>query len=350
MIKFGDFAKARIEQEAADTVRYRIQFRHNDIGRKEIDALVSLFTTGKLEFTNCIELINRAKLDDNVFNNLLSLANVKNNVEEINNIQNMAGVELPQEEKKDENHLNLENVSDFTKDGKNYIKMHYNDGTIKIIENNFNASGKEIFGYIQEKYAINNNDGVKNATDIFEGLIETCHEVKLTNIKNMTEEEYSNIKSSDKDKLNVIKRKYEQDNEKVNILASPEENIYIVQLPNKDEKTISVEKKDGIYVIYDLEEKGYKHDNQDNNSVTNNINDEYVDADNVNGLDDENITYDKGKDDPTYVNKKDKVKVLTLKRQLPNSMAGYMDAALLSLIVGMSSASLIAILIKLITR
>ena len=67
MIKFGDFAKARIEQEAADTVRYRIQFRHNDIGRKEIDALVSLFTSGKIEYRNCIEIINRAKLDDELF-------------------------------------------------------------------------------------------------------------------------------------------------------------------------------------------------------------------------------------------------------------------------------------------
>lgn len=352
MIKFGDFAKARIEQEAADTVRYRIQFRHNDIGRKEIDALVSLFTSGKIEYRNCIEIINRAKLDDELFNNIINY-NKNNNLKLHQADDKLPNVELPQQDLKEENHLNLENVSDFTKDGKNYIKMHYSNGTIRIIENSLNGSGQEIFKDYQSRYGINSNDGAINATNIFETLINEFHEVTLTNIKDMTKEEYNNLKPKEKELFDIIRKKYVG----YEIIASPEENIYVISSAGKDEKVVSVEERDGKYVIYDVDEKGYKHNNQDNNSVTNDINceHEYVDVDNVNTNTEvinfnENEEYEKAQDDPTYVNKKDKVKVLTLKRQYSTSKAGYMDAALLSLIVGMSSASLIAILIKLITR
>lgn len=352
MIKYGDFAKARIEQEAADTVRYRIQFRHNDIGRKEIDALVSLFTSGKIEYRNCIEIINRAKLDDELFNNIINY-NKNNNLKLHQADDKLPNVELPQQDLKEENHLNLENVSDFTKDGKNYIKMHYSNGTIRIIENSLNGSGQEIFKDYQSRYGINSNDGAINATNIFETLINEFHEVTLTNIKDMTKEEYNNLKPKEKELFDIIRKKYVG----YEIIASPEENIYVISSAGKDEKVVSVEERDGKYVIYDVDEKGYKHNNQDNNSVTNDINDEheYVDVDNVNTNTEvinfnENEEYEKAQNDPTYVNKKDKVKVLTLKRQYPTSKAGYMDAALLSLIVGMSSASLIAILIKLITR
>lgn len=350
MVGNSEFKKARIEQEAADTVRYRIQFRRKDIGRKEVDLLVSLFTNGKLEYKNCIELINRSKLDDDMFNKLLSLAQDKKTELKVENIDEklqVPNMELPQEETKKENQLNLENVSDFTKDGKDYIKMRYSDGSIKIIENSIGKSGKEIFEYLQSRYNINSSDGINNATMIFENLIKSYHEVKLTNVKNMTKEEYNNLNLKEKELFNIIRRKYVG----YEIIASPEENIYVISLPGKDEKVVSVEERNGMYVIEEVDEKGYRNNNKTNdNKVENeyvNGNTEVINFDNI-YENNENEEYDKAKEDPTYVSKKNKQ--LVKKLQPPYSKAGYMDAALLALIVGMSGMSLTAIMLHLITK
>ena len=400
MASFLEYSMANSKVIAAvnDAFVYRNDYRHINGNRNDIEYLISLFRSGKLDEKTCIAIFDKAKMNNNIFDSLILLSHANSNEEyftsiltlikttrdknlvdsllnlaqskldstsfnalisnlpkEIStniNTQKIDGVELP-EEVKEENHLNLENVTDFNKDGKDYIKMHYNNGTIRIVENSLKASGQEIFKDYQSRYGINSNDGAINATNIFETLINECHEVTLTNIKDMTKEEYNNLKPKEKELFDIIRKKYVG----YEIIASPEENIYVISSAGKDEKVVSVEERDGKYVIYDVDEKGYKHNNQDNNSVTNDINDEheYVDVDNVNTNTEvinfnENEEYKKAQDDPTYVNKKDKVKVLTLKRQYPTSKAGYMDAALLSLIVGMSSASLMALLLKIITR
>ena len=56
--------------------------------------------------------------------------------------------------KKEEKPLSLDNIEDVEKDGKSYIKLHYPDGEIKIIENNTDPylSGKEIFDEMKEQY------------------------------------------------------------------------------------------------------------------------------------------------------------------------------------------------------
>lgn len=362
MIKYSSLPNNSILKKAAvrGSARYLINYYCGYRKNKEFDLteddLVSLFTDGILKYETCFEIFDQAKMNDEVFNNLVSLVKQNNSLKLQKADDKLPNVELPQQDLKEENHLNLENVSDFTKDGKSYIKMHYSDGNIRIIENSLNGSGQEIFKDYQSRYGINSNDGAINATNIFETLINEFHEVTLTNIKDMTKEEYNNLKPKEKELFDIIRKKYVG----YEIIASPEENIYVISSAGKEEKVVSVEERDGKYVIYDVDEKGYKHNNQDNNSentgVTSNQN--YVEEQDVNShtemldfdLYNENEEYEKAQDDPTYVNKKDKVKVFTLKRQYPTSKAGYMDAALLSLIVGMSSASLIAILIKLITR
>lgn len=338
MVVNSEFAKARVEQEAASTVRYRIQFRNNDIGRHEIEQLTSLFTNGQLEYKNCIDLINRAKLDDKIFKKLLILAQQKDNQFEIKN------------DKEQVKKLNLENITDFTKDGKNYIKIRYDDGTIRIIENNKNASGKEIFEYIQSNYNINGDDGSLNATIIFESLIRSCHEVKLKNVKNMNKEELEHLKIKEKELFNVIRKKYVG----YEIIASPDENIYVIAIPGKDEKIVSVEKKNGMYVILEVDEKGYKNNKELHDNKLSEKIDENIEKDN-NGklskeyMEDENIEYDKAKE-VTYIKKQTKSKQLVKRFQYPYSKAGFMDAALLALIVGLSGMSLTTIMLLLITK
>lgn len=203
--------------------------------------------------------------------------------------------------KKVEYALSLENITDFEKNGKNYIKIHYPYpyDNVRIIENRSDPykTGKERFESLQGTQKIMSVDGITNATSIFEqSLARDCHEVIMRDIKEVSKaSEYTKLSFEEKEKVygtvkalitslegpdhykrELLKRPVEEIllilNRKVYI--SPEENIVVMCEENnlsKDEvKTLETEKKttvNGItsvkYTLKPLNEKGYRYDGEE---------------------------------------------------------------------------------------
>lgn len=83
--------------------------------------------------------------------------------------------------------ITKENIEDFVRPdtGRRYIKIHYPhpNNTVRIIENNSEKTGKELFDELQEVQKTISVDGNLNPTTIFEQyLAQKYHEVKMTNI------------------------------------------------------------------------------------------------------------------------------------------------------------------------
>lgn len=203
--------------------------------------------------------------------------------------------------KKVEYALSLENITDFEKDGKRYIKIHYPYpyDNVRIIENRSDPyrTGKERFEALQGTQKIMSVDGITNATSIFEqSLVRDCHEVIMRDIKEVSRaSQYAKLSFEEKEKVygtikalitslegpddykrELLKKPVEEIllilNRKVYI--SPEENIVVMSEennPSKDEvKTLKTEKKTNVngttsvkYTLKPLNEIGYRYDGED---------------------------------------------------------------------------------------
>lgn len=235
------------------------------------------------------EEINKLRFDDKLLEERLKQKLVVEGVE-AKNVDTTKNKEKP---------LSLEDITDFEKDGKNYIKVHYPDDSVRIIENRTNPfhSGKEQFEEISKKMDLVSEDAKLNATAIFEeSLVKSCIEVDVKDIKEVTtESEFKKL--TDEQKKNVVgtlkaiiglldisdEEKKRLTSQSVEIMLSvlnkkvyiaPEENIVVICTlndPVKDEvKTLQTDKKVGIdgrtshvYKLTALNEKGYNYENKE---------------------------------------------------------------------------------------
>lgn len=206
-------------------------------------------------------------------------------------------------DKKPEYELSLENITDFEKDGKSYIKIHYPYpyDNVRIIENRTNPhqTGKERFESLHGTQKIMSVDGVNNATPIFEQtLVRDCHEIDIKDIRDVsTSTEYAKLSKVEKEKVYGTIRalisslpisdesKRELNNKPVqtlldmlnkNVYISPSENIVVIcerNNPLKDEtKTLNVRtyvaedgSKKNVYSLKPLDEVGYRYNPEDKN-------------------------------------------------------------------------------------
>lgn len=200
--------------------------------------------------------------------------------------------------KKAEYALSLENITDFEKDGKSYIKIHYPYpyDNVRIIENRTDPhqTGKERFEALSGTQKVISTDGVTNATSIFEqSLVRDCHEINVRDIKEVStateyaklsfeqkEKVYGTIKSiiynlpvSEETKRTLSSKSVDAMLEALNkkVYISPEENIVVICEPNspsQDEvKTLNVNEKINVdgsriknYSLKPLDETGYKYE------------------------------------------------------------------------------------------
>lgn len=212
-------------------------------------------------------------------------------------------------DKKVEYALSLENITDFQKDGKNYIKIHYPYpyDNVRIIENRTDPyqTGKERFESLSETQKLISTDGITNATSIFEqSLVRDCHEVSMRDIKEVSgaieyaklsheqkETVYGSIKAiisslpiTDEEKRILCSKSVDIMLENLNkkVYVSPEENIIVIceqNNPSKDEvKTLQTNKKtnsDGSvtknYALRPLNETGYRYGNETSKDENANI-------------------------------------------------------------------------------
>lgn len=98
--------------------------------------------------------------------------------------------------------LSLENITDFRKDGKDYVKIHYPypEDTIKIVENGAGISSEELFNYVKEKSNLVSVDGMNNSAALFEQeLLNKNKELQVHNLIDITvSTEYEKLTSDQK--------------------------------------------------------------------------------------------------------------------------------------------------------
>lgn len=186
---------------------------------------------------------------------------------------------LDKEKKEAENttpSLSLENIVDFEKDGKSFIKIHYPfpDDRVRVIENRTDPfmTAKEIFEELNESIG-SDEEGIKRAVSIFEDImLKKCNETKLVNYEEQKKyTEYDKLSNKEKESFDglteVLSNNKKRFEGKV-VRVCLEEKLVIISTknePTKDEiKKIKFNKEKERYELVPVDSKGYKYDNQDN--------------------------------------------------------------------------------------
>lgn len=193
--------------------------------------------------------------------------------------EKLKGAKIDKEKKKVENttpSLSLENIVDFEKDGKSFIKIHYPfpDDRVRVIENRTDPfkTAKEIFEELNESIGTD-EEGIKRAVSIFEDImLKKCNETKLVNYEEQKKyTEYDKLSNKEKESFDGLTEVLDNNKQKFEgkvVRVCLEEKIVIISAKNepaKDEiKKIEFNKEKGRYELVPVDSKGYKYDNQDN--------------------------------------------------------------------------------------
>lgn len=193
--------------------------------------------------------------------------------------EKLKGAKIDKEKKKVENttpSLSLENIVDFEKDGKSFIKIHYPfpDDRVRVIENRTDPfkTAKEIFEELNESIGTD-EEGIKRAVSIFEDImLKKCNETKLVNYEEQKKyTEYDKLSSKEKENFDGLTEVLDNNKQKFEgkvVRVCLEEKIVIISTknePTKDEiKKIKFNKEKERYELVPVDSKGYKYDNQDN--------------------------------------------------------------------------------------
>ena len=233
------------------------------INEEELNKLFELYKMDDRNIEDINDEISKFPIDGNLMKEKIKLSS---------NVSKLA----KETSKPKSSKLSLENITDFQKDGKPFIKIHYPypSDDVRILENSTNPyiSAKEIFNSIKDKMP-NNVEGAELTTKLFEDELATKYiEPKLYNYNDqnnyiefdkLTEEEKKNFIGL-KEVIYNNKKKFE---DKIVRVCLPEK-LVIISTPNeptKDEvKKIEFNKEKDRYELVPLDSKGYKYDNQDN--------------------------------------------------------------------------------------
>ena len=218
-------------------------------------------------------------------------------------------------EEKETPPLSLENITDFRKDGKDYVKIHYPypDDTIKIVENNSGVTSEELFNYVKDKSELISVHGMDNSAALFEQeLISRNKELQVSNLIDLTiPTEFSKLSSEEKKVVvGTIKAIIaslpipDADKEKLynenctelvkklsdmlgkNFYVSPEDNIIVVSTPNthlEDElKTMNSSLEGNVlkYQLKPLDSKSYHFNSEYSQNVSNGYDETQLSAEN----------------------------------------------------------------------
>ena len=151
--------------------------------------------------------------------------------------------------------LNMSEVTDFSKDGKTYIKITYKDGKVQIIENRSGKDTRKIFEDVQRLKALNNLNGSMNAEAAFQELLKDYREVSIDNTMFVNQDK---LEKTEQVKLNFVQMNF-PNNQVV-------ENIFVIK--GNPDITVEVMEKDGHYFLRQIEESSYgvKEERQENNA------------------------------------------------------------------------------------
>ncbi len=172
--------------------------------------------------------------------------------------------------------LNLEGISEFKNDEKDYFKFKDKNGKITVTRNIGNDS-KDLFLTILNESKNINKDGRENADEIFKLLTDyQLIEINMKSSKNIEKDKNTKV---DKVIMDELQKRFPNKE----IVYSVKEKIYIVKGNEKEDekdKILNIEYKDGKINIHQIEQKGYEKEKVDekDNSIQNeqDINEEEV--------------------------------------------------------------------------
>lgn len=146
--------------------------------------------------------------------------------------------------------VNLSSVSDLKKDGENYIKLNYQDGSVRIIENNLDLPGQDLFNMLLEKYS---NQEKFDVTTLFEDMTKGSIEIKLYDFNDISNNNvYNQLSDFEKQGVNIVRSTYPDKQ----VISGPSDNIYIIREIGKEDFFVKVENKNGIYQVRPIVEIG----------------------------------------------------------------------------------------------
>ena len=152
----------------------------------------------------------------------------------------------------------LVDVSDFKREDRNYIKLDYSDGSVRIFENNLEHNGKEytgeeIFTVLKNKY---NQDDI---TQVMHQFTRDSIEIGLYDFSDLSNKNvYDNLNDSEKQLINIVKSQYPDKK----VLSGPGDNMFVIQGIGENQ-LVQVLSRDGIYQVRPI------IDNSINDSIDN---------------------------------------------------------------------------------
>jgi len=321
IIKLGD-TMTSFEKKSIGYALERL-YKDNVITQEQVEKLKEVYEDDPRSFNEVKAELDMLKNNKALYDQIIS--------KKISNDLN-TNIDIKKEEEKPK--LSLENVNDFEKDGKSYIKIHYPlpDDSVKVIENNTNPfmNSKQIFEILERDYGIDasNTNAISNA---FEQIISRYNEVKLYDksdiagtydLKELPQEQQLRFDGITK----VIDAHPEIYHDK-KILVSPEESIVIIKTPGDPTADLirKLQVVNGKFQLAPLDTKGYAYDEKTNDNSSASIGEENTVSS------DEETAYDENKEEEIdredELQKKTEGPVLTRKKK---SMWNRKDAAFVS--------------------
>ena len=150
--------------------------------------------------------------------------------------------------------LNMESITEFENNGKNYFKFKDKDGNIRITEN-IGDDSKELFTDILNNYNVTTGeDDKKNADEIFKFL----NDYKLITIGMESSKNVSmdSIPPANKAIIEELKNKFPNKE----IIYSVKEDIYVIKGENNEkDEILNIKSIEGRLQINKVEQKGYQN-------------------------------------------------------------------------------------------
>ena len=145
----------------------------------------------------------------------------------------------------DSNAKVLVDVSDFKRGEQNYIKLSYNDGSVRIFENNLEHNGKqytgeEIFTVLKEKY--NEND----ITKVMHQFTRNSIEIGLYDFRDLSNKNiYDNLSASEQQLIRIVMSQYPDKK----VLSGSSSNMFVIREEGKPDILVQVESLNGVYQV-----------------------------------------------------------------------------------------------------
>ena len=270
IIKLGD-TMTSFEKKSIGYALERL-YKDNVITQEQVEKLKEVYEDDPRSFNEVKAELDSLKQNKALYDQIIS--------KKISNDLN-TNIDIKKEEEKPK--LSLENVNDFDKDGKSYIKIHYPlpDDSVKVIENNTDPfmNSKQIFEILERDYGIDasNTNAISNA---FEQIINRFKEVKLYDKADMSGTyELKELPKEQKeifDGVTKIIASHPEIYHDKKILVAPEESIVIIKTPG--DPTADLIRKlqivDGKYQLAPLDTKGYTYDEKTNDNSSASVGEE----------------------------------------------------------------------------